>query len=252
MTGRLPAEGVTAGRHATGPGPAVTAWTALVPAKPFALAKSRCADLTPAARRTLAEAMLTDVVTRLVTVASVHAVVVVGGDPEVTGTALASGAAAFTTTRGPGLNAETADALAALAGPGRGLAVVMGDLPGAAPADFAAALAAAGRHGGAALVADAEGTGTTLLALPGPREFRPFLGPGSRGRFLAVGYRELDIPAASPLRRDIDTVDQLLALPPSTLGPATRAWLAVREAGRPPGRRTAGARAARTPEVAAL
>ncbi|MFJ6213520.1 NTP transferase domain-containing protein [Streptomyces sp. NPDC092296] len=240
MTGRLPADGATAG-----PDPAGPVWTALVPAKPFALAKSRCADLTPAARRALARAMLTDVVTRLGAVPSVHAVVVVGGGPEVAGTALASGAAAFSTTCGPGLNAETADALAALAGPARRFAVVMGDLPGAAPADFAAALAAAGRHGGAALVADAEGTGTTLLALPGPQEFRPFLGPGSRGRFLAAGYRELDVPAASPLRRDIDTVRQLRALPQATLGPATRAWLAAREPDRPAAR-------TRIPEVAAL
>ncbi|WP_428935562.1 2-phospho-L-lactate guanylyltransferase [Streptomyces sp. ACT015] len=203
-------------------------WTALVPAKPLARAKSRCAGLTPAARRSLAAAMLTDLVGRLRAVPAVRSVVVVTTDPEATGLALASGAAVTGSARAPGLNDEVADALALVGGaaPATGLALVMGDLAGAGTADCATALALAARHR-RAVVGDADGTGTTLLTLRDPADFRPFLGPGSLGRFRAAGYRNLGVAPSSPLRRDVDTVAHLLSLPPHTLGPATRRWLAA-------------------------
>ncbi|GAA3733082.1 2-phospho-L-lactate guanylyltransferase [Spinactinospora alkalitolerans] len=205
-----------------------TPWIALVPVKPFARAKSRCAGLTPNARRSLAEAMMTDVVRRLRGVPAVHSVVVVTMDPEVTGLALASGAAVSSSGRFPGLNGEAGEALRMIAGaaPGTGLTLVMGDLAGAGTADYAAALALAARHR-RAVIGDADGTGTTLLTLRDVADFRPFLGPGSLRRFHAAGYHDLGVGPASPLRRDVDTVDHLLSLPPHTLGPATRQWLAA-------------------------
>lgn len=205
-----------------------TPWIALVPAKPFARAKSRCVGLTPDARRSLAKAMLTDVVRRLRGVTAVHSVVVVTTDPEATGLALASGAAVSGSGRVPGLNGEVGDALGLIgaAAPGTGLVLVMGDLAGAGTADYATALALAARHR-RAVVGDADGTGTTLLTLRDAEDFRPFLGPGSLKRFRDAGYHDLGVEPSSPLRRDIDTVDHLLSLPPHTLGPATRQWLAT-------------------------
>ncbi|WP_073952684.1 2-phospho-L-lactate guanylyltransferase [Streptomyces kebangsaanensis] len=205
-----------------------TPWIALVPAKPFARAKTRCAGLTPDARRSLAKAMLTDVVRRLRGVPAVHSVVVVTADPEVTGLALASGAAASGSGRFPGLNGEVGEALEAVGGaaPAAALALIMGDLAGAGTADYATALTLAARHR-RAVVGDADGTGTTLLTLRDAADFRPFLGPGSLRRFHAAGYHDLGVGPSSPLRRDVDTVDHLLSLPPHTLGPATRQWLAA-------------------------
>ncbi|MEZ7002335.1 2-phospho-L-lactate guanylyltransferase [Streptomyces sp. AD55] len=213
-----------------------TPWVALVPAKSLDRAKSRCTGLTPDARRSLARAMLTDVVRRLAGVPAVRAVVVVTTDPEASATALASGAAVCG-GRLPGLNEEAGEALRTVGGadPAAALALIMGDLAGAGTADYAAALALAGRHR-RAVVADADGTGTTLLTLRSAADFRPFLGPGSLARFRAAGHRPLDVGPASPLRRDVDTVDHLLSLPAHTLGPATRRWLAaVRPDGARPG-----------------
>lgn len=197
-----------------------------MPAKPFAQAKSRCAGLGPAARRSLARAMLTDVVRRLRGVPAVCSVVVVATDPEAIGTALASGAGTVGSRRAPDLNGEVGDALGLIgtAAPGTGLALVMGDLAGADTPDYAAALAAAAPHP-RAVVGDADGTGTTMLTLRDAEDFRPLLGPGSLSGFLAAGYHDLDVGLTSPLRRDVDTIDQLLSLRPGTLGPATRGWL---------------------------
>ncbi|MER6152653.1 hypothetical protein [Streptomyces hirsutus] len=203
-----------------------TEWIALVPAKAFTRAKSRCVGLAPDARRLLARAMLTDTVRRLRAVPAVRSVVVVTTDPEVTGLALAEGAAVTGSGRFPGLNGEAGEALELIGGtaPAAALALIMGDLAGAGTADHTRALALAVRHR-RAVVGDADGTGTTLLTLREAADFRPFLGPGSLARFHAAGYHHLGVGPASPLRRDVDTVDHLLALPPHTLGPATREWL---------------------------
>ncbi|GAA2217026.1 2-phospho-L-lactate guanylyltransferase [Micromonospora olivasterospora] len=199
-------------------------WVVVVPAKPFAAAKTRCADLDVSERSALARAMLLDVVGGLTRARRVRAVVVAATDPEVAGAALSCGAVVAGTTRGPDLNREVLDALtvAREALPDARLAVAMADLAGAQPADFDAALAAAGSHS-RAIVSDADGTGTTMVTLTVPGEFRPFLGPGSRCRFLADGYH--DLPVAAPgLRRDVDTVSHLLALGTDRLGGATRSW----------------------------
>ncbi|MBO4209208.1 2-phospho-L-lactate guanylyltransferase [Micromonospora echinofusca] len=202
-------------------------WVVVVPAKPFTTAKSRCAELDAPARRTLARAMLVDVVGRLRRARRVHAVVVAATDSEVVGAALAAGAVVSWSGRAPDLNGEVGDALtgAAEALPGLRLAVAMADLAGARPVDFDAALAAAGAYP-RAIVSDADGTGTTMVLLTDPREFRPCLGPGSRRGYLAEGFHDLTV-AAPALGRDVDTVAHLVSLGADRLGAATRAWLAA-------------------------
>lgn len=113
----------------------------------------------------------------------------------------------------------------------------MGDLAGAGTADYATALTLAARHR-RAVVGDADGAGTTLLTLRDAADFRPFLGAGFLAQFLAAGYHHLEVAPASPLRRDVDTVDHLRSLPPHTLGPATRRWLAALVSGGPRPRTT--------------
>ncbi len=78
--------------------------------------------------------------------------------------------------------------------------VVNADLPRATSDDLRALAAAA-----PALVAAADGT-TNALALTDPGAFRPLYGPGSASRFLALGFRRLDLPN---LAEDVDTVADL-------------------------------------------
>jgi 2-phospho-L-lactate guanylyltransferase len=55
----------------------------------------------------------------------------------------------------------------------------------------------------ASYVADAEGTGTTMLAARWPRDLAPQFGPGSAGRHEASGC--LALPAGPGARQDVDT-----------------------------------------------
>ncbi|QOC92051.1 2-phospho-L-lactate guanylyltransferase [Micromonospora craniellae] len=209
-------------------------WVVVVPAKSFAAAKTRCVGLAAADRAALARAMLTDVLGGLTRARRVRAVVVATTDPEVAAVALACGAVVAASAGPPDLNREAHAALR-LAGEAYGdarLAVVMADLAAARPAEFDAALAAAGPYP-RAVVPDADGTGTTLLALTEAADFRPYLGPGSRRRFLADGYHDLPVLSRG-LRRDVDTVAHLLDLRAGHLGASTRAWVATQPAG-PPG-----------------
>jgi 2-phospho-L-lactate guanylyltransferase len=105
-----------------------------------------------------------------------------------------------------GLRAAIAVALATVPR-GAPRAVLLGDIPALAPADLARVLAAARRHP-RCFVADAAGTGTTLVtAAPGIR-WRSAFGRASASRHRALGLRRLAVPLRSSLRHDVDTPAQ--------------------------------------------
>ncbi len=116
------------------------------------------------------------------------------------------------------LGIETA---AEMGAPGRGIAVLLGDLPALQPAELEAALEQARLHE-LAMVPDAEGTGTTLITAADGAAHNPAFGPGSAARHRAAGYAELEVPAGSGLRMDADTRETLDALA-GRLGPHTAA-----------------------------
>ena len=100
----------------------------------------------------------------------------------------------------------------------------------ARPDELTAALAAAARLG-AAFVPDADGTGTVLYAAAPGSEFRPQFGPASRDRHLAsgaaeIGTAEVEAGRFAGLRRDVDTMEDLLLAAEIGLGPRTWALLA--------------------------
>ncbi|GGJ90841.1 hypothetical protein GCM10010123_20840 [Pilimelia anulata] len=207
-----------------------TEWTVWIPVKARAAAKSRLA-LPPQRRAALAEAMLRDV---LAAVAAVARPVLLTGDPYWR----RLGAPVRPTP--PGLTAAVAHAVPA-AGPGP-VAVLVGDLPALRPAELAAALAAAAGHP-RALVADAAGTGTTLLAAAAAAALRPAFGAGSRARHGRGGAADLTAAVDAPgLRRDVDTLADLAAARALGVGPHTARLLAAPAADARPGR--PGARAA--------
>lgn len=192
---------------------------AILPVKRFADAKQRLAPaLTGAARRALAEAMLTDVLTAVGRVAALGAVLVVSADPAVQRIARRHGAHAIDDPDERGQSeavARGADAAREL-GAARVLCLA-GDCPLADPAEVAALLGrASGAGRGAVLVADRHGTGTNGLLLSPPDALRPRFGRDdsfARHRALAraagVAAEVVEVPS---LALDVDTPDDLAVL----------------------------------------
>jgi 2-phospho-L-lactate guanylyltransferase len=112
-----------------------------------------------------------------------------------------------TATRG--LNEAITDGLAALAAATDGpIGVLPGDLPSLTADELDRALSAAGRHR-RAVVADRQGTGTTLLTAAWRSELRPQYGAGSLGQHVADGAVPIELPVDSGLRRDVDRAADL-------------------------------------------
>ena len=195
-------------------------WVAVVPVKGSPGAKSRLGDHPERAR--LADAFALDTVAALLATSVVERVVVVTADALLAARLESLGAVIVREVphKAPSgvaagepddpLNAairQGTDAARA-AFPGRGIAVVTGDLPALTVADVEAALGLAAAHP-RSMVADEEGTGTTaLLALAGV-PVSPRFGPGSRAAHEAAGHVALGLPPTASIRRDVDTVDDL-------------------------------------------
>jgi 2-phospho-L-lactate/phosphoenolpyruvate guanylyltransferase len=125
----------------------------------------------------------------------------------------------------PGLNAALREAAehAVARWPGDGLAAMVGDLPALRPEELADALDHAA-HVPRGYVADAQGTGTTLLTARGvPLE--PAFGEGSAARH---GASATPLPAGPGLRHDVDTAGDLARALTLGVGPATLAATAAR------------------------
>jgi 2-phospho-L-lactate guanylyltransferase len=97
-----------------------------------------------------------------------------------------------------------------VARPALGTAVMLADLPCLIPDDLAAALSVASDAAVPCFVADADGTGTTLLTAPRGALLDPHFGTDSARRHRSSGALELELFAPT-LRRDVDTPDDLAA-----------------------------------------
>ncbi|WP_421733201.1 2-phospho-L-lactate guanylyltransferase [Cellulomonas sp.] len=202
-------------------------WVVVIPVKLGAEGKTRLADaLSPGARERLVRAMAVDTVAAACAAPSVHRVVVVTADP-VLRTLLAT-STDLVDDPGGGLNAalragvERARELA----PDAGAAILLGDLPALRPDDLADALDMAAGHD-RAVVADAEGSGTTLLAaLPGVT-LDPQFGAGSSSAHERAGHVRLDVAATSTVRQDVDVPADLVSVEGLGVGPATHEVLGL-------------------------
>lgn len=209
-------------------------WAVVVPVKRLPEAKSRL-RLDPSAppRERLALAMALDTVAAAAACPAVAEVLVVTADPVAAAELRRLGARVVPEPRGPGhgLNAAVRRGAGQVAA-GVGVAALAADLPALRSGELAAALAAAGEAAPAGgFTADSAGTGTTLLAAPPGARLRPRFGPGSAAAHAAAGLRRLDGEWPS-LRRDVDTVDDLVEAVRLGLGPHTAASLAVPPEGR--------------------
>lgn len=202
--------------------PARRPWTLVLPLKGGTAAKSRLGG--PPG---LATALALDTVEAALGCRPVRRVLVVTADDATALDAAALGADVVTErTPGSGLPAAIRDGLAAADPAGR-TAVLLGDLPALRPADLAAGLAACAEallRAPSALVPDADGTGSVLLAARRPGDLSPAFGPGSAARHEAGGAVRLDLDLPR-LRRDVDTADDLRAARALGVGHRTAAVL---------------------------
>jgi len=205
-------------------------WTIALAVKPLAGAKSRLsAQLAAGERGDLVVAMARDVVRAALATASVRQVLVVTADPQVAAALEAEGAAVVREHRVAGLDAAYRLAVDRV---GRTpLALLMADLPALTPGVLQAALSAVPADQ-PAVVADAEGDGTTMLAARDARVLVPRFGPHSRRRHRAGGAVDITADCSARLRQDVDTWTALAEL--RAAGEAsehTADWFSVRPAG---------------------
>jgi 2-phospho-L-lactate guanylyltransferase len=191
---------------------------AILPVKRFANAKRRLeAALASGARRALAEAMFSDVLTALRRVDAIDEILVVSADPGAQRIAEGYGARAIEDP------AESGQDQAILRGAGvareLGAAQVLcvaGDCPLLDPAELETLLGkprTAERY--AVVVADRHGTGTNGLLLSPPDAIEPRFGPGSFARHLELAQATgvpAEIAEIESLALDVDTPDDLAAL----------------------------------------
>ena len=190
---------------------------AVVPVKCVAEAKQRLATaLAPAERRRLVLAMLGDVLEILSKDTGIARTLVVTRDEDVATLARSKGAVSIAEPSDSDLNGAIAFGLEAASKGGAARALIVpGDVPLAAPEDFAAVLAAAEGAEWASIAPDAESEGTNALLVPLPAPFAASFGLGSferhRGLARKAGIR-LEVVRREGLGADIDTPADLGAL----------------------------------------
>jgi 2-phospho-L-lactate guanylyltransferase len=181
-------------------------WAVLIPVKATRRGKSRV-DLDPAIRQELALDLALDTTSVALATPQVEIVLAVVEDGA-DGVALAALGANVLVTPTRELNAALRDGLSRLSGHGGPVAVLPGDLPGITVADLGDLLTRCAPLP-AAVVPDAQGTGTTVLTARLPVDLHPRYGPGSFARHVAGGAVPIDLPTNSTLRHDVDTVADL-------------------------------------------
>lgn len=200
-------------------------WALIIPVKPTAVGKSRL-QLDTVDRVTLARAIALDTIAAAAACEAVAQVFVVTDDGALVSLAFDIPGLRFV----PEGDARGIDAAVAAGADAAGermpRAALLGDLPALRPDDLAAALRSA-RVVARAVVADAEGTGTTLVTAGAGMPLQTSFGDGSYARHRDLGCVPLEIDASSTLRRDVDTPDQLDQAVALGVGPRTASVLAA-------------------------
>ncbi len=185
-------------------------WSVVVPAKRLAVAKTRLRPLTtgdPQSHDSLVLALLADTVAAALACPVVGSVLVVTDDPAAAAEVTRLGARTVADEPDDGLNPALEHG--ARSAGGTAVAALSSDLPALRPEELAAALTAA-EAAPRCFVADAHGTGTTLLTAVGTA-LAPSFGPASAAAHRASGAVELT-GAWPGLVRDVDTGADLRAV----------------------------------------
>ena len=200
-------------------------WVVVLPVKGGGGAKTRLGSPGVADGGALALAFARDLLGAVRQVPEVLAVIVVSSDAMVREVLGADGANLMSDP-GHGLNQAALAGMAAArdAHPNTGVVVMLADLPCVTAHEVSAVFAAAtGRS--RSFLRDAEGTGTTLIAVAPGVVAEPLFGPMSAARHAAAGFVELTLPADARIRLDVDTPEDLAVAVMVGVGPHTRAAL---------------------------
>ena len=191
---------------------------AIIPIKKLGTGKQRLSKvLAPGSRRSLAQAMFSDVLGALRRSIAVDQIAVVTDDIVVESIAVGERTVLLSDHRVAGQSDATGIGIRhALERGFERVLLVPGDTPLLDPVELDALLA---RHAHdrleLAIVADRHGSGTNALVIAPPDRFEPSFGPGSlerhveRARGAGITYR---LESAPTLAHDIDTPDDLAAL----------------------------------------
>lgn len=175
----------------------------LVPVKNGRAAKTRLGGVTPVGRAELMDAFARDAIEAARGTPLVDVYVV--GEPSTLADLGRDLDVPILPDEGEGdLNQALRRAAARVARPGRGIAAMLGDLPCLRTEDLELALG----RGGRAFVADAAGTGTTLLLAPAGSELDPHFGQDSAQAHATSGATAVAGELVS-LRLDVDTTEDL-------------------------------------------
>jgi 2-phospho-L-lactate guanylyltransferase len=199
----------------------VRSWSVVIPAKRLAVAKTRLRPLTDAlgaAHDELVLALLADTVAAAAACPAVTELLVVTDDPSAADVVRELGARIVPDVPDRGLN--PALEYGARSASGDAVAALSSDLPALRPDELTAALGAAAGSA-RAFVADAQGTGTTLLTAV-DTELLPRFGPRSAEAHLVGGATALS-GTWPGLVRDVDTESDLRAALALGAGPRTTA-----------------------------
>lgn len=203
--------------------PTTAPWRIVVPVKRLHLAKTRLA-LPPGLRAELVLAMALDTVSAAARCGRVGGVTVVTSDDRVRAAFTALGTSVVDDTPDEGLNQALAHGIATGDGDGP-TATLSADLPALQPGELQRALDAA-TGAPRTVVADAAGTGTTLLTALSAQWLRPEYGPDSLRRHERAGHVVLVLDDIAGLQRDVDTIEDLYAAGHLGVGKSTAEALA--------------------------
>lgn len=188
---------------------------AIVPIKSFGSAKQRLADVLAAgSRRSLVQAMFSDVLASLRRCRRIDQIAVVTADPMADSIARGDRVAVLHDDASAGQSAATEIGIAhAMANGLDRVLLVPGDTPLLDPAEVDDLLDRTAADGvEVAIVADRHGTGTNALVLTPPDAIQPSFGEGSFDRHVAAArdagrsWRAEEVPS---LAADVDTPDDL-------------------------------------------
>lgn len=201
----------------------VGTWVAVIPVKRLSDAKTRLA-LPDRQRRALALALALDTVAAVLSTPTVQAVVVVTDDPEVSREVSALGAHVVPDEPAAGIDAALAhgSAVARALFHECHVAAVTADLPALTAHELEQVLVFASGYE-RCVVADAAGSGTTMLTARAGHSLTPAFGPGSLTRHVASGATAVDTVDARGAHLDVDTTTDLQAVLRAGAGPRTTA-----------------------------
>jgi 2-phospho-L-lactate guanylyltransferase len=195
---------------------------AILPVKSFGDAKQRLAhELSPSARRALAEAMFSDVLVALRRAASIAEILVVTADHGAQQIAGGYGATILD-DEDDGHNVAAANGVReALSTGAERVLLVPGDCPMLDPTELEQLIARPAGDRSALIVPDRHGTGTNALLLAPPGALAPAFGPGSCQRHVANARAEgaaAEVVEVESLALDVDTPEDLVMLQTALAG----------------------------------